>query len=92
MIHPNIVLALDAGEESGILYLVTEYVEGIDLQRLVERRGAVDWPEAIGYGVQAAEGLAYAHEQGVVHRDVKPSILLLRRDGVVKILDLGWRS
>ena len=79
----------DAGEDRGAPYLVTEYVAGTDLARLVRDRGPLPVPEAVGYAVQAARGLHHAHQAGVVHRDVKPSNLMADRDGVVKVLDLG---
>lgn len=87
--HPNIVRALDVIRTRTQLYLVLEYVEGRDLASLVKDRGPVPVVEAVGYVVQAARGLAYAHAHSVVHRDLKPGNLLLTRDGVVKIADLG---
>ena len=89
LVHPNIVTAFDAGEHEGIHYLVMEYVEGEDLGKLVQERGPLPVEEAVAYILQAAKGLAYAHSQGIIHRDVKPSNLLLDRQGVVKILDMG---
>ncbi|NOX55549.1 MAG: protein kinase [Planctomycetes bacterium] len=89
LIHPNIVIAYDAGQHEGVHYLVMEYVEGCDLSQLVHQRGPLSLVEAVECVLQAARGLAYAHEQGVVHRDIKPSNLLLSRDGTVKILDMG---
>lgn len=93
--HANIVAALDAREDNGILYLVSEYVDGIDLSRAIRRKGPLKPRVAVSYVLQAAQGLKYAHEQGLVHRDIKPGNLLVDRKGVVKILDLGlarWRS
>ncbi|HEX7376483.1 MAG TPA: serine/threonine-protein kinase, partial [Pirellulales bacterium] len=87
--HTNIVVAYDAGEDHGALYLVMELVEGCDLARHVRRYGALDLPTALDAVRQAACGLAYLHSQKLVHRDIKPSNLLLDRQGVVKILDLG---
>ncbi|HPP51706.1 MAG TPA: protein kinase, partial [Thermoguttaceae bacterium] len=87
--HPNIVTAYDAGEHQGIHYLVMEYVDGQDLARLVKQHGPMAVPEALECVIQAAKGLAYAHQQGVIHRDIKPGNLLLDRSGVVKILDMG---
>ncbi|NOX54578.1 MAG: protein kinase [Planctomycetes bacterium] len=89
LMHPNIVVAYDAGQAEGLHYLVMEYVEGCDLSALVQQRGSLPVGEAVECILQAARGLAYAHERGVVHRDIKPSNLLLSRDGTVKILDMG---
>jgi serine/threonine protein kinase len=87
--HPNIVRAFDVGEETGVIFLVMEYVEGISLQDLVARRGPLDPAAAAGYLIQIARGLAYLGDRGLVHRDIKPANLLVTPDGVVKILDLG---
>ncbi len=87
--HPNIVTAYDADDQNGQLFLVMEYVEGEDLASIVERDGPMNVAKAVNCVVQAAQGLHYAHSQGVVHRDVKPSNLLLDRAGVLKILDMG---
>ncbi len=94
--HPHVVEALYAGEESGALFLVMRYVEGTDLQRLVERRGPLAVDQTCALARQAALGLEYVAGQGLVHRDVKPSNLLLAWPAgdaaagpVVKILDLG---
>jgi serine/threonine protein kinase len=87
--HPNIVRALDAGEEAGTHFLVTEFVDGLDLSSLVQERGALPVPEACEIIRQAAIGLQHVHEHGLVHRDIKPSNLMLARDGTVRILDLG---
>jgi serine/threonine protein kinase len=89
MEHFNIVRALDVIRTRTQLFLVLEYVEGRDLASLVKESGPLPVPEAVGYVLQAARGLAYAHAHGVVHRDLKPANLLLTRDGVVKIADLG---
>jgi serine/threonine protein kinase len=87
--HPNLVRALDVIHTRTQLYLVLEYIEGRDLASLVRECGPLPVPEAVGYAIQAARGLAFAHENGVVHRDLKPANLLLTRDGVLKISDLG---
>src|SRR5262249_19687698 len=97
--HPNVVLAYNADDAGDRLYFAMEYVEGIDLARLVRDRGALPVAQACDHVRQAAWGLQHAFEQGLVHRDVKPGNLLLsRKDGVVKLLDLGlarlgvWRD
>ena len=87
--HPNIVRALDAGESDGWHFLVMPLVEGVDFGRLVRLRGPLPVAEASELIRQAALGLQHAHEHRLVHRDVKPSNLILDRSGVVKVLDLG---
>lgn len=87
--HPNIVRAYDAGEQDGVSYLAMELIEGRDLTRVVASDGPLPIPRAIDYTTQAARGLQYAHSQGLIHRDVKPQNLLVDKQGVVRILDLG---
>lgn len=89
LLHPNIVTAFDAGETKGQHFLVMEYVEGQDLSAVSRERGPLPVAEACNYILQAARGLAYAHGKGVVHRDIKPANLLLDKEGVVRILDMG---
>lgn len=87
--HENLVRALDAGHDAKVYYLVTELVPGLDLRKQVLKYGPLDALAAASVISQAACGLAYAHEQGLVHRDVKPGNLLVTQDGKVKVLDLG---
>ena len=87
--HPNIVRAHDAGEADGQFFLVMEFIEGVTLSSLVRRVGPLDVANACDIVRQAAVGLQHAHEHGLVHRDVKPSNLMLTTTGVVKVLDLG---
>ncbi|HVS36937.1 MAG TPA: serine/threonine-protein kinase, partial [Gemmataceae bacterium] len=87
--HPNIVRAHDIDHDGKYHFLVLEYVEGASLQEIVKRNGPMDVTRAAHYIRQAALGLHHAHLAGVVHRDVKPGNLLLDRQGVVKILDMG---
>jgi eukaryotic-like serine/threonine-protein kinase len=87
--HRNIVRAYDVDNEGDLHYLVMEYVEGCDLQQLVKKKGPLKTGDAVEYIRQAAEGLAHAHEAGLIHRDVKPANLLVDGKNVVKVLDLG---
>ena len=87
--HPNIVLAYDIDNEDDVHYIVMEFVDGIDLQLLVKNDGRLDCSTAAEMIAQAARGLEHAHTNGVIHRDVKPANLLIDRDGVVRLLDMG---
>jgi serine/threonine-protein kinase len=87
--HRNIVRAYDVDNDGDIHFLVMEYVEGRDLQQIVKDDGPMDYADAVEYIRQAAEGLAHAHEAGLIHRDVKPANLLVDQRNVVKVLDLG---
>jgi serine/threonine protein kinase len=90
--HPNVVTAYDAEQAGDVHFLVMEYVDGVDLSRTVKDRGALPVAEACDYVRQAAVGLQYAHERGMVHRDIKPHNLMVTVDGTVKILDFGLAS
>ncbi len=90
--HPHIVTAYDAREDDGIHYLVMEFVDGRDLASIVHDRGPMAVPHAVACILQAARGLEYAHAKGVIHRDIKPGNLLMDKEGVVKILDMGLAS
>ena len=87
--HPNIVRAHNFNTSGGIHYLVMEYIDGTDLEKMVRVQGALDHTLAADYIRQAAAGLQHAHERGLVHRDIKPANLLVDKAGVVKILDFG---
>lgn len=90
--HENIVAIYECGEHDGVFFLALEYVPGIDLQNYIEKRRKLPPDEARQIILQAARALAHAHEQKIVHRDVKPSnFLLTRKDGrlIVKLTDLG---
>ncbi len=92
--HPNVVDVLDFGETpEGLLFIAMEFLEGEDLSSYLGRNGRLHWPHAVVVLRQIAAALAAAHDCGVVHRDVKPSNILLRQDGpgglIVKLLDFG---
>ena len=87
--HPNLVAAYEAGERDGIYYLAMEYVDGQNLMALLREHGPPPVPFAVGYIAQAAAGLGYAHAHGVFHRNIKPSNLMVSREGVVKVIGLG---
>lgn len=87
--HPNIVHAYNVDNEGDRYYLVMEFVEGQDLRRMVETDGPLDFQKAVDYTRQTADGLAHAHSRNMIHCDIKPGNLLVNRQGVVKILDLG---
>ncbi len=88
--HPNVVRAIDADLHEGCPYIVMEYLEGDDLEKVCARRGPLPPDEVVGYMAQVSRGLAHAHEKGVIHRDIKPTNLFLMNTGVVKVLDLGF--
>ena len=87
--HPNLVRALDAGHDGKVFYLVTELVEGVDLRKQVLKYGTLDEVAAAAVVSQVARGLAYAHVEGLVHRDVKPGNILVTPAGRAKLLDVG---
>ncbi len=87
--HPNIVKALNSGEQDGLHYLVMEFLAGVDTGQLSKRLGPLPIADACQIVRLAAIALQYAHDQKIIHRDIKPSNLLLTPDGCVKLLDLG---
>ena len=87
--HPNLVRAYDAGQDGSVHFLVTEYVPGKDLRKMVRAQGRLDMGTAAKIISQVAAGLQHAHEQGLVHRDVKPGNVLVTSDGTAKLSDLG---
>ena len=87
--HPNIVNVYDVGEENGISFIVMELVEGITLKEYIEKKGRLAVREAISIAIQVSMGLQAAHNNGIVHRDVKPQNIIISTDGKVKVTDFG---
>jgi tRNA A-37 threonylcarbamoyl transferase component Bud32/tetratricopeptide (TPR) repeat protein len=87
--HRHVVTVFDLGVQEGVPYLVQEYLPGEDLAHKIKRRDPLDEYTKLSYLVQVAEGLEYAHAQGVVHRDIKPANIRILEDGSVKIMDFG---
>jgi serine/threonine-protein kinase len=87
--HDNIVRVYFVGEDRGLHFIVFEFIEGVNVRVLVERKGPLPVAEAISYTLQSAEALAHSDAHGVVHRDIKPSNLLITPEGRVKLIDMG---
>jgi len=89
LVHHNVVQIYDIGEDKKTHFFSMEFVPGRSLQDLINEKGALDSEEAVGYILQAARGLKFAHDHGMVHRDIKPDNLMLNEEGIVKVADLG---
>jgi serine/threonine-protein kinase len=87
--HPNIVTVYDVGKNGDIAYMAMEFVEGVELRALLASGRPLAVAQAISIAAQVAEGLAYAHERGIVHRDIKPPNIMVTPGGSVKIADFG---
>ncbi len=87
--HPNIVNVYDVGDDGGLYYIVMELVEGITLKRFIERKGKLEVKEAVGIAIQIAQGMEAAHDNHIIHRDIKPQNIIISRDGKVKVTDFG---
>ena len=87
--HPNIVTVYDVGKEANVAYMAMEFIEGVELRSLLGEGRALPVSQAVSIAVQVAEGLAYAHQHGVVHRDIKPANIMVVANGPVKITDFG---
>jgi len=84
--HPNVCTIHDIQEHDGQMFIVMEFVDG---QTLRERKSSISFKQAIDFGIQIADGLAAAHEKGIVHRDIKPENIMIRKDGISQIMDFG---
>jgi serine/threonine protein kinase len=89
LVHPNIVTIFDFGYDADRYYIIMEYVPGMDLKKLLERRDVLPVAEALDIMIQACSGIGYAHRAGLVHCDIKPQNILVSTDGRVKITDFG---
>lgn len=89
LMHPNIVNVYDVGDEQGINYIVMELVEGITLKHYIEKKLRLSFKEAISIAIQVSMGLETAHENHVIHRDVKPQNIIISKEGKVKVTDFG---
>jgi serine/threonine-protein kinase len=87
--HPNIVTVYDVGKEGNVAYMAMEFIQGAELRSLLSEGRPLPVSQAVSVASQVAEGLAYAHEHGVVHRDIKPANIMVLADGPVKITDFG---
>ena len=87
--HPNVVNVYDVGEDDNLYYIVMELVEGITLKKFIEKKGKLEINEAIGIGIQIAQGIEEAHKNHIIHRDIKPQNIIISREGKVKVTDFG---
>jgi serine/threonine-protein kinase len=87
--HPNIVTVIDRGDDDGRQYIVFEYVDGESLKECVDRNGPLPVRRVVELGIQIADALAFAHQHGLVHRDVKPQNVLINGEGEAKVTDFG---
>src|SRR5699024_11028247 len=86
---PNIVSVYDVVEEGALHYIVMELIEGVTLKSYIEKKGCLENKEAIGIAIQVASGIAAAHSQHIVHREIKPQNIIISREGKVKVADFG---
>ncbi len=87
--HPNIVSVYDVGDDNGLYYIVMELVEGITLKHFIERKGKLEVKEAVGIAIQIAMGMEAAHNNHIIHRDIKPQNIIISKEGKVKVTDFG---
>ena len=89
LMHPNIVNVYDVGEENGIYYIVMELVEGITLKKYIEKKARLSYKEAVSIAIQVALGIEAAHNNHIIHRDIKPQNIIISKEGKVKVTDFG---
>ena len=89
LMHPNVVNVYDVGQDRGLYYMVMELVEGITLKDYIEKKGKLSAKETISISIQMVTGIQAAHNQHIIHRDIKPQNIIISRDGKVKVTDFG---
>ena len=89
LMHPNIVNVYDVGEEDGIHYIVMELVEGITLKKYIEKKARLSYKEAVSIAIQVSMGIEAAHNNHIIHRDIKPQNIIISKEGKVKVTDFG---
>ena len=87
--HPNVVNVFDVVDDGSVHFIVMELVEGITLKNFIERKAPLEIKEAIGIAIQIAQGMGAAHDQNIIHRDIKPQNIIISTDGKVKVADFG---
>ena len=87
--HPNIVSVYDVNHSGGVDYIVMELIDGITLKQYINRKGILNWKEALHFTTQIVKALEHAHSRGIIHRDIKPHNIMLLKDGNVKVADFG---
>ena len=89
LMHPNIVNVYDVGEENDIHYIIMELVEGITLKKYIEKKARLSYKEAVSIAIQVSMGIEAAHNNHIIHRDIKPQNIIISREGKVKVTDFG---
>ena len=87
--HPNIVEVYDVGEEDNQHYIVMELVEGITLKKYIEKKARLSFKEAVSIAIQVSMGIEAAHNNHIIHRDIKPQNIMISREGKIKVTDFG---
>ena len=87
--HKNVVCGISVGEDAGYYFFAMEFVDGVSVDQMLKQSGPIPAEKATELVLQVAEGLAYAHQNGIIHRDIKPANIMVTKDGVAKLADLG---